>query len=201
MDGAERRGLGGLRPVAHKVHWTIAEMSDVHKPGLMWRTSHMAHAATFLGLLATGLLLFSPTIRSRLIGGYALQVRSIHCWVGVAFAVATVPFLRPVLRPWRCSARGGAAAVAPWRWRYAHLLFTVAAGVTFTASGLLLWQQHRFGLALADASAWVHLWLTYLAAGVLTVHLAIATITPRVRVARERVRIAVAAFQTHEHAQ
>lgn len=178
-----------------------AEMSDVHKPGLTWRASHIAHAATFLALLATGLLLFSPTLRAQLTGGYALQVRSIHCWVGVAFAVATVPFLRPVLWAWRSRACSGVTSNALWRWRHAHLLFTVAAGVTFTASGLLLWQQDRFALALADPSAWVHLWLTYLAAGVLTLHLAIATVAPRVRAARERVRIAVAAFQTHEHAQ
>jgi len=152
------------------------KMAKVHAAAIWRQASHAAHAATFLILLVTGVLLFSPAIRSQIVGGYSLHLRLIHCWTGVIFALATVPFLMHALRPGSIrQARGqGLPGNNLHLWRRAHLLFTVGATAAFTASGVLLWQQGRFGLALTDASATVHLWLTYAAAAVLAGHLCVA---------------------------
>jgi hypothetical protein len=165
-------------------------MDGVHQTGILWKASHLANAATFLILFATGVLLFSPTIRSRVVGGYSLYLRLIHCGTGVAFALGTLPFVPHAFR----LARRGSAHVAGspegrlLHWRRAHLLFTLGAGAAFTLTGLLLWQQGRFALVLADASATVHLWLTYVAAGVLAAHFSVVAIAPRAL--RERAGVA-----------
>ena len=148
----------------------------------------MAHAATFLILLATGVLLFSAALRSRLTGGYSLHVRLVHCWIGVAFAVATLPFVRHAIWSNRSSGRDEerASPRTVQRWRYAHLLFTVVAGAAFTGTGLLLWRQDLFSLVVTDWSATIHQWLTYVACVVLSAHLSVAVVVTRLRAALER---------------
>ena len=148
----------------------------------LWKAGHVTHAGSFLVLLATGVLLFAPTFRAHLIGGYSLHVRLVHCWAGVVFVLATLPFVRAVLPAMRTAARASDAARDALRsWHRAHLLFTVGSGAAFTVTGLLLWQQQWFGLAVADSSATIHRWLTYLAAAVLTAHLSIAVLAPALR--------------------
>lgn len=176
-------------------------MGGVYQTGTSWKVSHLAHAATFLVLLATGVLLFSPTIRSRVVGGYSLHLRSIHCWTGIAFALATLPF---VPHAFRLATKGSAQAPGSrgaglLHWRCAHLLFTLAAGAAFTVSGLLLWQQGHFALALADASATVHLWFTYAAAVAFAVHFTVAMIAWRAL--PERAEVTVPPLPVHEHAK
>jgi cytochrome b subunit of formate dehydrogenase len=154
------------------------------------KTGHVIHAGSFLVLLATGALLFAPTLRARLIGGYSLHLRFVHCWAGVVFAVATLPFVVTMLSP-----RGAAGRAAPEgssalrRWRGAHRLFTVGSVAAFTVTGIVLWQQDRFGLAAIDSSATIHRWLTVLAAALLAAHLSVAVLAPALRalsVARRR---------------
>lgn len=172
-------------------------MVDGRQERSLWKTSHIAHALTFLMLLATGALLFSPALRSRLTGGYSLHVGLVHCWVGVAFAIATLPFARRAIRSHRPSSRDEErVSVSPSpirRWHDAHLLFTVVAGAAFTVTGLLLWRQDLFSLVLIDWSATIHQWLTYAACVVLTAHLSVAVIVPLLRSALEQARATVPA--------
>jgi cytochrome b subunit of formate dehydrogenase len=161
----------------------------------LWKAGHVAHAGSFLVLLATGALLFAPTFRAHLIGGYSLHVRLVHCWAGVVFVVATLPFVRAVLSTTRAAAPASDAARHALRpWHRAHLLFTVGSAAAFTVTGFLLWQQQWFGLAVADSSASIHRWLTYLAAAVLAAHLSVAVLAPAlsavsVRYHRDRERL------------
>ena len=147
---------------------------------------HLIHAFTFFVLLATGILLFSPTIRSRFVGGYSLSLRMIHWWTGIAFVLVTLPVAR---YPFRL-ARSGSGCGAPSpegrgrHWRRFHLLFTLGSAVVFTATGLVLWLPGSFSLESTDASATIHLWLTYLVTIVFAAHLVVASIA--LRASRER---------------
>jgi hypothetical protein len=172
----------------------------VRPAGTSRQASHAAHAATFLVLLATGVLLFSPRARSQVVGGYSLHLRSIHCWTGVVFALATVPFLKRAFRHGGTRQPRGASPPEGMLclWRRAHLLFTVGATAAFTVTGALLWPQGRFGWALTDASATAHLWLTYAAAGVLAAHLGVAALG--LRRPRDPLRAGVSLFHGQEHA-
>jgi cytochrome b subunit of formate dehydrogenase len=158
---------------------------------LIWKSSHAVHALTFLALLGTGLLLFFPVVRAQLIGGYSLHLRVAHFWVGIAFALASAPFVRPAIRPMP-SLPAAEAGAARRIWRRFHLLFTLGATVTFTVSGLILWFERSFPLYVLDASALAHRWLTYGACAVLMVHLAVAVLRSRVRLVRERLRVGAA---------
>jgi hypothetical protein len=162
-------------------------MRGAHETGTLWKASHLAHAVTFLALLGTGMLLFSPTMRSRLVGGYSLHLRSIHCWTGLAFALATLPFVPHALRLARRARPGGSGATRGAVLRLVHALFALAAAAALTASGFVLWQRRGFSLALMDASGAVHLWLTYGAAAVFMLHLTAAAMARRA--ARDRTEV------------
>ncbi len=133
------------------------------------RALHAAHLLTFVALLATGLLLLFPELRAALIGGYSLVVRSVHCWVGVAFVVLPATVL----------AAGGlrALASAPTTvalralWRRLHVWGTVLMGVLFTVTGAVLWVDAGVSEAFHDGSRATHNWLTWAGAGLLGVHL------------------------------
>ena len=54
------------------------------------RTLHVLHAANFLVLTATGLLIQFPDWRAALLGGYGMLMSSLHHWCGVVFGVLPV---------------------------------------------------------------------------------------------------------------
>lgn len=133
------------------------------------RALHAAHLLTFVTLLATGLLLLFPELRASLIGGYSLVVRSVHCWVGVAFVVLPAALL---------AAGGlGALAAAPTAvalralWRRLHVWATVLLGALFTVTGAILWADADVSELIHDGSRATHNWLTWAGTGLLGVHL------------------------------
>lgn len=133
------------------------------------KSAHGVRAATFLVLLATGVLIVSPALRARLLGGYGLQILAIHVWVGVAFTLATLPFVGLALR--HAPRVGSRPALGTWR--HLHLRFTVAATAALAASGFLLCRDGAWSAAAIDAASAAHRWLSVAAAGVLVVHLAV----------------------------
>ncbi len=130
---------------------------------------HSAHTVTFVALFATGLLLYVPSLRAMVTGGYSLLIRQAHRWCGVAFAV--LPVLIVV--------RFGARSVFVRRsertlralWQRTHVAITVAIGAVFTVTGFVLWNKRLAPRSLVDVSFSAHDWLTYVAAFLVAVHL------------------------------
>jgi cytochrome b subunit of formate dehydrogenase len=173
-------------PSAQNLHSESLEVSAARHEQRFAEIGHLIHAFTFFVLLATGILLFSPTIRSRVVGGYSLSLGMIHWWTGIAFVLVTLPVAR---HPFRLARNGsGRGAPSPEErgrhWRRFHLLFTLGSAVVFTATGLVLWFRGSFSLEITDASATIHLWLTYLATMIFAAHLTAAVIA--LRASRER---------------
>ncbi len=131
---------------------------------------HTAHLATFALLLTTGLLLYAPSLRAALVGGYSLVIRRVHCWGGVAFVivpaliVAVFGVRRAFAPPLERSSRAA--------WQAIHLGITTVISVAFSISGFILWAKALVSDPVFDGSLAVHDWFTYAAAALVTLHLA-----------------------------
>jgi len=130
---------------------------------------HAIHTATFLALLATGLLLFIPELRSFATGGYSLAIVRIHRWAGVASV--GLPFALLLCL-------GGPSALAPPRThtlrgllKGAHQAIVVAMTLLFAATGLIMWLQQPIYESIEDSSRLLHDWMTSAAGAFLAVHL------------------------------
>jgi len=139
-------------------------------PSILARTLlHTGHLATFLVLLVSGLLLWSPSLRAAVTGGYSLVIRDSHRWGGVAFVVL------PALILLRYGVRN--VFVTPTQrtlrslWQGIHLGFTVIMSVVFALTGFLLWGKGLFPERAVDASLAAHDWLTYAAIAFVAFHL------------------------------
>lgn len=152
--------------------------------GPVRRGLHVAHAATVLVLVVTGLLILWPELRSRTLGGYGVETGRVHLYLGLAFAIA------PVLA-WLLAPRGLLADL--WeqidprdlrsRWRRTHIVVSLVSSAALTLSGLVLWLGVDLPVKLWDATADVHVvghWILTLS---LPVHLVVSRrkITQRVR--------------------
>jgi cytochrome b subunit of formate dehydrogenase len=130
---------------------------------------HLGHLVTFSLLLLTGLLLFVPSLRAAVTGGYSQLIRSAHRWGGVAFVAL------PVLLVVVCGPRN--VFVAPVErslrtlWQGLHMGITLLFGVAFTLSGLAIWGKRLLSDAMVESSRSMHDWLTYAAIVLLAVHL------------------------------
>jgi hypothetical protein len=103
------------------------------------RTLHVLHAANFLVLTATGLLIQFPDWRAALLGDYGMLMSSVHHWCGVVFGVLPV-LLILLVGPWlwrdswkRASRRNGRAI------RRGNLIAALAGVVGFVLTGAILW--------------------------------------------------------------
>jgi cytochrome b subunit of formate dehydrogenase len=130
---------------------------------------HTLHLATFVLLMASGVLMLSPELRAAVTGGYSLVIYNVHCWGGVAFLVLPVAVL---------VAAGGPAVLAAQQqggmrsfWQSGHMLVTVGIGAALVATGFALWAKDFVSMATMDASLAVHDWLTYAAAALVALHL------------------------------
>lgn len=149
------------------------------------RGLHGVHALATLALLATGLLLWSPELRGRAVGGYGRSILEIHLWTGLAFLAAPGLALLLAGRALLADARRRLAPPGLAPWRAFHLALTLAAGALLGASGLVLGFDTGVPLAVWDAARASHLWATWAMAAALPVHLVLAA---RALVSRYRLR-------------
>lgn len=178
-----RTGLTPERP-GYVVRFTATE-----------RLVHWIHAAAFLGLLATGLVLYVPEL-SIWVARRNL-VKNVHIWVAVAWAAALVLVVllgnrRALARTWR---EVEAIDGDDLRWllgrrarqgrfnagQKLNLLLTAAFAILFAVSGLFLWlgeRDHRF---LLEGAIVVHDTLTLVSVIVVMGHLYLAVIHPATR--------------------
>ncbi|MBW2272083.1 MAG: cytochrome b/b6 domain-containing protein [Deltaproteobacteria bacterium] len=135
---------------------------------------HHLYTAALLLLFATGLLLAQPDLRGSLVGGYGREILDIHLWVGwvflglplLALLLAARPLLRDLLR--RLGPPDGIT------WRKVHIALTLAAGLVLAATGLVLWLDSGFPLAVSDVAVEVHEIVSYLVIAILGLHLVAA---------------------------
>jgi cytochrome b subunit of formate dehydrogenase len=135
------------------------------------RLLHTAHTITSLALLATGLLIEWPDLRARVVGGYGRQLAEIHLWFGWVFVGAPVLALAVAARPLYANVAERLGPPDPITWRKVHIVITLAASVLLTVTGFLLWWSGDLPLALEDASLEIHIWMTWVLALSLPVHL------------------------------
>ncbi|MDH3214186.1 MAG: cytochrome b/b6 domain-containing protein [Myxococcales bacterium] len=144
-------------------------------PGAVRRALHAAHSLTSVLLIATGLLLWDPDLRARLVGGYGRQVLDGHLWIGWVFLaapiVAVVVAARPILRD---LARRLGPPDPPFAWRKVHIVASLAMTFLLGASGLVLWVDLDLPIAALDAALEVHLAATWLLTASIPVHLVVA---------------------------
>jgi formate dehydrogenase subunit gamma len=159
------------------------------------RALHWVHAAAFLLMLATGLVLYLPDL-SELVARRNL-VKNVHIWTAVAWAVLVVAVVvlgdrRRLADDWREIEtidrddrrwlRGRRAPQGRFNaGQKINAILTVAFALLFALSGFFLWlgeRDHRF---LFDGTGTVHLWLTWASVALLVGHLYLALIHPTTR--------------------
>jgi hypothetical protein len=143
---------------------------------------HTLHLLTFAILLGTGVLLLSPELRAAFTGGYSLLIRRIHLWGGVAFAVLPAMVIFPL--GMRNVFVAPAERTARTLWQGSHLVITILVGALFTGTGFAIWEEGLVSESLADLSRSTHNWLTYVAAGLVGLHLVEVGLTALVTRAR-----------------
>lgn len=143
----------------------------------------MLHVSTFLFLLGTGLLLYAPSLRASLTGGYSLTLLWWHRWGGVAFVLLPLPFLAVVGRAAVFTAENPGRHTPNWfaPWQTGHVLFTVGAAVIFASTGTVMWLKAFFPPLLLEWSRSLHRWFTYGSCLLLACHLFLAVIYPPTR--------------------
>jgi formate dehydrogenase subunit gamma len=159
------------------------------------RALHWTHAAAFFALLATGLILYLPSLSTLI--AHRQVVKNVHIWVAVAWALAIVAILvagdrRRLAADWsevetidRDDRRWLRRRHAP-QGRFnagqkINTLLTVAFALLFALSGFFLWlgeRDHRFILAGAGT---LHDLLTLFSVLLLVGHLYLALIHPSTR--------------------
>jgi hypothetical protein len=167
-------------------------------PGPVRRALHHVHAATALGLAATGWLVGSPELRARIVGGFGRELLDLHVALGLAFLAAPAAALLLAGRALVADARRRLGPPdPPWAWRKVHLASTLVLAALLGASGLVLWRDPGLPPAALDASLAVHEVSTWVLVLALPVHLVAA----RRRIAeRWRARGRAAPAPLHEDA-
>ena len=172
-----------------------ADTRLVPRFGRTERALHWTHAAAFLVMLATGLVLLLPAL-SEIVARRQL-VKNVHLWTAVAWVVlvALIVLLgdrRALREDWReiesidRDDRRWLLGRRPAQGKFnagqkLNALLTVAFAVLFLVSGALLWlgeRDHRF---ILDGTGTVHVTLTWISIGLLAGHLYLAVIHPATR--------------------
>jgi len=167
----------------------------IRRFGVTERALHWVHAAGFLAMLATGLVLYLPAL-SELVARRNL-VKNVHIFTAVGWAVAIVLVValgdrRTLAADWRevealdrddrSWLRGRPSPQGRFNaGQKLNVILTAAFAVLFVVSGFLLWlgeRDHRF---LFDGTGTVHDMAMYLSVALLTGHLYLAVIHPRTR--------------------
>jgi formate dehydrogenase subunit gamma len=159
------------------------------------RTLHWTHASAFFTLLATGLILYLPSLSTLI--AHRQIVKNVHIWVAVAWAVAIVAILvvgdrRRLADDWRqiesidrddrAWLRGNHTPQGRFNaGQKVNAILTVAFALLFALSGFFLWlgeRDHRFIFA---GTGTVHDLLTLFSVLLLVGHLYLALIHPSTR--------------------
>jgi formate dehydrogenase subunit gamma len=159
------------------------------------RALHWVHAAGFLAMLATGLVLYLPVL-SELVARRNL-VKNVHLLAAVAWVLALAVVLvvgdrARVRADWREIEsfdaddrrwlRGGRAPQGRFNaGQKVNTILTVSFAVLFVVSGSMLWlgeRDHRF---ILDGTGTVHELVTLGSVGLLVGHLYLAVIHPTTR--------------------
>jgi len=159
------------------------------------RLLHWTHASAFFALLATGLILYLPSLSTVI--AHRQIVKNVHLYVAAAWAIAVIAILvvgdrRRLAADWREIEsidrddrrwlRGRRAPQGRFNaGQKINTLLTVAFALLFALSGFFLWlgeRDHRF---IFDGTGTVHDILTFLSVGLLVGHLYLALIHPSTR--------------------
>ena len=138
---------------------------------LVRRSLHAAHAAVSLLLLATGLLLGSPDLRARLLGGYGREVAEWHDFGAMAFLAAPAFALLLAARPLATDLRARLGPPDGLTWRKLHIGLTLALSALLSASGVVLWVAAALPTSAYDRALSVHLAAAWGLAVTLPLHL------------------------------
>jgi formate dehydrogenase subunit gamma len=167
----------------------------IRRFGITERLLHWTHAAGFLAMLATGLILYLPAL-SEIVARRNL-VKNVHIFTAVGWAAAIVLVValgdrRRLAADWR---EVESLDADDRRWlrgrrvpqgrfnagQKLNVILTAAFAVLFAVSGFFLWlgeRDHRF---LFDGTGTVHDTLMYASVALLAGHLYLAVIHPATR--------------------
>ena len=159
------------------------------------RLLHWTHAAGFLVMLGTGLILYLPSL-SVWVSRRNL-VKNVHIWAAVGWAVAIVLIVllgnrRALLASWREAEtldrddrrwlRGRRTPQGRFNaGQKLNIVVTVAFALLFALSGFFLWLGERDHTFLFDGTGTVHDLLTFASVALLVGHLYLAVIHPSTR--------------------
>ena len=159
------------------------------------RLVHWTHASAFFALLATGLVLYVPSLSTWI--NRRNTVKNVHLLTAIAWAAALVLVVvlgnrRALRRTWR---EIETIDADDRRWlrgrrtpqgrlnagQKVNAILTAAFGLLFALSGVLLWLGERDTRFRLDGTVVVHDALMYVSLVLLTGHLYLAVIHPKTR--------------------
>ncbi|CAG0985326.1 hypothetical protein MYXO_02096 [Myxococcaceae bacterium] len=138
---------------------------------LIRRMLHGVHAVATLLLLATGVVIYWPELRTAMIGGYGQRVLDIHLIAGALFIVSVIAAGAAAGAPLLEDLRRRLGPPDPWGWRKTHIVLALAVSAGLSISGVVLWLDVALPRFAFDAAHWVHDLLTIVIALALVVHL------------------------------
>lgn len=167
----------------------------IERFGRSERALHWIHAAAFLAMLATGLVLLVPELSTWI--ARRNLVKNLHLLVAVVWIVAIVAVIvlgdrKRLAADWREVERLDADDRRWLRRKPAlqgkfnagqklNVILTAAFAVLFTVSGFFLWLGERNHAFLFEGTGTVHDLLTYASVAILVGHLYLALVHPTTR--------------------
>ncbi|MBM3678016.1 MAG: hypothetical protein FJW96_09075 [Actinobacteria bacterium] len=160
------------------------------------RALHWIHAAAFLVMLATGLVLYLPDLAAEI--GRRNLVKNVHIWTAVAWAALIVAIVvlgdrRGLASAWRevqtidrddrrWLARAGRAPQGRFNaGQKLNTILTAAFAILLAVSGFFLWLGERDHTFMLDGAGTLHIALTWASIALLVGHLYLAIVHPTTR--------------------
>jgi len=179
----------------------MASRAEPTRPGyvrrftLTERLIHWTHATAFFALLASGLVLYVPSLSAWI--SRRNLIKNIHIWTAVAWAVALLLVViygnkRALVATWREIEsidgddrrwlRGRRAPQGRFNaGQKVNAIVTAAFAFLFALSGFFIWLGERNTTYRLDGAVAVHDWLMYISLFLVTGHLYLALIHPTTR--------------------
>jgi len=179
----------------------MASRAEPTKPGyvrrftLTERIVHWTHATAFFALLASGLVLYVPSLSAWI--SRRNLIKNIHIWTAVAWAVALLLVViygnkRALVATWReiesidADDRRWLRGRRTRQGRFnagqkVNAIITAAFAFLFALSGFFIWLGERNTTYRLDGAVAVHDWLMYISLLLVTGHLYLALIHPTTR--------------------